>query len=270
MAVVQDKAGKNYWDSVWEEIEIPEPANPHSSGIRNLFYRRLDGIFREIFSSDKPQGKKILEVGCAQSVLLPYFAREFGFKVAGLDYSEIGCQQERQILQKAGVEGEIVCADFFNPPEHLLASFDYVFSNGVAEHFSPTEGCLSAFAAFLKPGGTLITFIPNMTGSVGWLTKVFNRPVYDIHFPLTDKQLKNAHENAGLEVSLCRYFLSTNFSVPNVIGLEQSLLSTKIKKYFIFGLGGFSRLVWLLENKTRFLPTTKIFSPYIVCVARKN
>lgn len=266
---IKDKAGKQFWDGVWNETVIPKAANPHLPGIKNLFVRRMDKFFRGIFEGTETIGKSFLELGCGTSIWLPYFAKEFGFKVTGIDYSEIGCGQERQILQKADVEGEIICADFFNPPSSLLGTFDYVYSGGVVEHFLPTEDCISAFAAFLKPGGTMITTIPNLTGTIGWLVKVINRPVYDTHVLLDVDSLRAAHEKVGLQVSVSRYFLSTGFSMVNVFGLDQSLLSTKIKKHIIRSLGRLSVLCLAAENKITRMPETKMFSPYMVCVAHK-
>lgn len=269
VAAVQDKAGKNFWDDLWGGMDIPSAVNPQLPGAGNLFNRRLDALYHQIFAGIDTKQKTFLELGCAMSVWLPYFAKEFGFRVTGLDYSEIGCEQERQVLQKAEVQGEIICADFFNPPAELTEQFDYVYSSGVAEHFIPTERCLAAFASFLKPGGTMITIVPNLTGTVGWLTKACNRPVYDIHVLLENDDLQRAHEKAGLTVDFCRYFLSTGFGVANVSGLDQSSTATKIKKHLIKNLERLSVLIWMIENNSFPLPATKIFSPYVVCVARK-
>jgi len=210
-----------------------------------------------------------LALGCGTSIWLPYFVREFGFKVSGVDYSEIGCRQEKQILQQAEVEGEIVCADFFNPPAYLLEKSDYVYSFGVAEHFTPTEDCLSAFASFLKPGGTMITMIPNMTGAVGRLQKFASRSVYDIHVLLTDKALQAAHQKAGLEIVSCHYLLSTGFGLVNTSGLNQSAPLVKIKNQIVKTLGRLSVLAWFMENKIGRFPVVRSFSPFVFCVARK-
>lgn len=266
---IKDKAGKDYWDSCWEEQKLPDAMNPHLPGLRNLYNRRLDELLRSIFAGTETKGKKLLEVGCAMSTFLPYFAKEFDFDITGLDYSEIGCEQERRVLQKAGVKGEIVCADFFDPPEDLLETFDFVSSFGVAEHFIPTEKCLSAFATFLKPGGRMITIIPNMTGSVGWLTKVLNRPVYDIHVLLDKDDLGEAHKKAGLKVKKCDYFLSNGFGILNVNGLPPDSLTTKIKSQLMRSMGRMSVLFWSLEDRTVRMQNTKFLSPYIYCVADK-
>lgn len=270
MAKVEDKAGKEFWDEMWSGAAVPTAADPALSGLGNLFTKRIDKLFSEIFRDLETQGKQFLELGCGSSIWLPYFAKHFGFKVTGVDYSEIGCRKEVQILRKAGVDGDVVQADFFKPPEELIESFDFVYSSGVAEHFTPTEACLSAFAAFLKPGGTMITTVPNMTGAVGWLQRSASRSVFDIHVLLTDDALRAAHEKAGLEIVTCEYFLSTGFGIANTNGENQANLIVRLKNHLLRGLGRLSVLVWLAESKIGKLPATKLFSPYIFCVARKK
>jgi SAM-dependent methyltransferase len=61
------------------------------------------------------------------------------------------------VLDAAGVPGEIVCADLFAPPPHLLAQFDVVVSFGVVEHFDDTAACVAACARLVKPGGLMVT-----------------------------------------------------------------------------------------------------------------
>jgi len=116
-------------------------------------------MFHECFHKAFPyvdiSDQKLLEIGCGGSAWLPYFAKEFGFEVYDIDYSELGCQQAAQVLENEGVEGEILCADFFSPPEHMLGDFDTVGSRGVVEHFEDTAAWASAFSKFLRPGGVM-------------------------------------------------------------------------------------------------------------------
>lgn len=225
--------------------------------------------FVELFKGVETTGKSLIELGCGASIWLPYFAKEFGFKVSGLDYSEAGCEKERRILANSGIEGEITCGDFFDPPKELLGKFDFAYSSGVAEHFVPTERCLSAFAAFLKPGGTIITLVPNLTGVIGTILKSINRPVYDIHVLLDTEGLRTAHEKAGFEVVECRYFLSSGFGMAKAGGVDANTLRDKANKAMLRVLEGVSAVTWAIENKSFRLPESRLFSPYVYCVAKK-
>lgn len=268
-AAVKDKAGKKYWDNEWSVVDAPAAVDPSGPGPRNLFARRMHELFRSIFEKYETAGKKFIELGCGSSIWLAYFSKEFGFEVSGLDYSEIGCEQERKILANAGVQGDIVHGDFFDPPPHLREKYDFVYSSGVAEHFVPTETCLAAFADFMKPDGVMITIVPNLTGVLGRLVKLTNKPVYDIHVPLDAETLRKAHISAGLEVVSCDYFLSSGFGVANVSGLPPDRTSTKIKKALLKSLERMSVITWMIEERTFKLPNSRLFSPYIVCIAVK-
>jgi len=265
-----DKAGEAYWSQAWQNHAPNPPRDPHIPGPRNYAMRRFHRFFTRLFSGMNAAGKKFLEIGCARSVWLPYFAKAFGFKIYGLDYSEIGCRQAREILAQEGLRGEIVFGDLFAPPAELLKKFDLVWSYGVVEHFSDTAGCLKALAQFLKPKGTAITLIPNMKGAIGFLQKTLHRPIYDIHVPLSPDELRLAHEPAGLRVSWCGHFLSTSFGIVNVNTGAPPTAKTRRQDFLIRNLSRFSKLIWALETYTVPLPATTLFSPYIICVAIKE
>jgi 2-polyprenyl-3-methyl-5-hydroxy-6-metoxy-1,4-benzoquinol methylase len=264
-----DRAGREYWDAVWGDDKLPEAVHPHTPGLHNLYNRRVDAFLRRAFVSMETSGKKLLEIGCARSAWLPYLAREFGFRISGLDYSEQGCEQERRILSRSGVGGEIVCADLFAPPSELLGVFDVAISFGVVEHFRDTASCLRASAAFLKPNGLLVTQIPNMTGLIGRLQKLVNPATYKVHVALTREQLAAAHQQAGLTVAHCDYFLSTGFGVVSLHGLDDTKPSTRSKRRILSIMKKTSVLVWAVEDATVPLPPTRLFAPSIFCVARR-
>ncbi|PZS09929.1 MAG: hypothetical protein DLM64_09720 [Solirubrobacterales bacterium] len=263
-----DKAGREFWDQQWEYRHVPEAVDPRSPGLSSLFSRRMHAFFERAFAGLETHSSSLLEVGCARSPWLPYFAKEFGFAVSGVDYSLVGCEQARAVLAGAGVGGEIVCADLFDPPERLRASFDVVVSLGVVEHFAQTARAIEACASFLAPGGTLITFVPNLVGVVGRFQRRLDRSIYDIHLPLRADELRQAHAAAGLAMVECDYFLSVGFGIMHVSGAGADPRLTAAKRATIRILEGVSVLVWWLEDRTRCLPATRWLSPYIACVAR--
>lgn len=262
--------GKAYWNGVWQDVDLPAVLNPHNRSLRHHVNRCLHDYLKERFRDLETQGTKLLEVGCARSQLLPYFAREFGFEVHGIDFSETGCEMARAILKREAVDGTIYLADFFAPSSELLSQFDVVFSYGVAEHFPVTESCLSAFAAFLKPDGMLVTIVPNMVGFIGTVQKLINRPIYDIHIPLDTKMLEDAHKKAGCRPLACDYLISSNFGVCNLIGVKRFSISWPFKKALLTGLIGFSVGVWFMERVVGKFKPTRALSAYVTCVAVKR
>jgi 2-polyprenyl-3-methyl-5-hydroxy-6-metoxy-1,4-benzoquinol methylase len=262
-----DQAGRDYWDSVWTDAELPAPVDHADPNFRNYINRVLAAYLDRPLAA-LPPGARLLEVGCARSAWLPYFARRYPLTVTGIDYSEPGCAAEREVLRRADVKGEVIHADLFDPPAHTLGAFDAVLSFGVVEHFEDTAGCIEAIARFAKPGGIVVTTIPNMTGCVGLLQRLFNPAVFAIHVPLTAPALAEAHRSAGLRVESSGYLLSTNFGVVNLHGLPDSP-RTRGFAAALLQLTRLSKLVWMLEGRFRPLPATRAFAPYAVCCARR-
>lgn len=270
MTLPPDRVSRAFWDKQWATESIPRPVDPEDGSLRNTLRRAFHAYFSRYLAPMR--GKPdidLLEVGCGRSIWLPYFAREFGFRVTGVDYSETGCQKSREILAAQHVSGTVLHQDMFLPPADMIERFDVVVSFGLVEHFEDTAGVIRALAAFLKPGGVMITNIPNMRGTIGFVQRLFNRPVYDQHVPHTDASLSAAHETAGLQVQDCGYFLSTgyntlNFQHPDRDGTVHPVAAAV--KLFLVSL---SVAVWFLEKPVGRLPVSRSFSPYVNCVAIK-
>jgi 2-polyprenyl-3-methyl-5-hydroxy-6-metoxy-1,4-benzoquinol methylase len=259
-----DKAGKAYWDSVWRDASPPAFIDARDPALANALNRRFHEAFVQAFAGRRTQGAALIEIGCARSPWLPYFAKEFGFRVSGLDYSEIGCRQEEEVLRRAGVAGRVHCADMFHPPQELRGGFDAVVSFGLVEHFERTAEAVGACAGFARPGGLVVTCVPNLKGLLGALQRRIDRAIYDLHVPLDAADLARAHEAAGLRVRTARMLLPLNLGVLNMSARRPALpwkLAAKAGEIL-------TRAVWALD-RARPLPETPYFSPYAFCVAEK-
>lgn len=265
-----DKAGQEFWNSLWRSSDVPRPVDPSDKTLHNWVNRQFHQLFVRLFDRSRTPDMTLLEVGCGKSAWLPYFSKEFAFKISGLDYSPIGCEMARKILLANGAPGDIVEADLFHPPAHLFGGFDVVASFGLVEHFDDTTLCIKALSRFLKPGGLLITSIPNMVGGVGVIQKIVNRPVYDIHKLIDPAKLREAHTNAGLDVLECAYFISSSFGVNNLAGISANTPSYLLRKAVLGILARSSMIMWWIEGIGIKFPTNRLTSPYINCVARKS
>jgi SAM-dependent methyltransferase len=265
--VDESRAPREYWDLVWQKGDLPRPIDPRDRSLKNHVELEFDALFKETFTAQcSGHASSLVELGCARSVWLPYFSKEFGFHVTGVDYSPLGCDQARATLAREEVKGEIILADILRPPAYLLNRFDYAVSFGVVEHFEATHECLKACAAFLKPGGMLLTAIPNMKGLVGWLQKYLAKEVYDVHVPLDARALRREHELGGLTILRCEYFCFLNFGVLNLNRIRRSFLGLSLSR----ALNAISAATWTLERMGPRLPVNRITSPYIVCVSMKK
>lgn len=264
-----DKAGAQYWDAVWDYDQIPDPIDPEDPALDNYFNQRLHAYFKNIFQeiAPAPEKQSIIEIGCGGSRWLPYFQKQFGFQISGIDYAPQGSNLAQKILEKADLKGDIFQGDLFAPSEELKNKFDIVFSNGLVEHFKPTESVIMAMKEFVKPGGYFITFIPNMRALQGFLQKHLNPSVYDIHVPMNKKELIEAHEKSGLKIINACYLGSINlgavnlsnhhfFGMPPSVWYRSAALVTKP--------------VWILEKLGLPEFANPVTSPYIACVAKKE
>ena len=269
MRSVVDRAGRIYWEQHWSDKPLPNDKKVGGGIITNYVNRRIEEYFAEAFANIETSGQQLLEIGCARSIWLSYFTNTFGFKVSGIDYSARGCEDTKRSLANDGISSEIVCADFFAPPSWMNDRYDVIVSFGVAEHFQDTPACIKAFAKMLKPGGVMITFIPNMAGLIGHVQRLVDRAVFDIHMQLNANDLRQAHEKASMEVLKCNYFLSTNFGVCNIEKRTPQTISWLCKKSLVAALLRISMAVWLVEECVVFIKPNLVTSPYIACLARK-
>lgn len=206
-----------YWRAFWQAGTLPRPVDPADRSVRGRARARIFAALAEALGPAVPGAppRRLIEIGAGASSWLPAFARTLGFEVAGIDYEPLGCEQARAILAEAGVAGTIVEADAFDPPQDLLCAFDAVISLGVVEHFADTAAAIGAFARFARPGGRVVTLIPNMRGLMGFVQRRVSRPIFERHVPLSQGQLVAAHEAAGLRVEFARPVLFANLLVLN-------------------------------------------------------
>ena len=257
-----DKAGATYWDDNWSKVEFPKAFDENDQSLDNYVNLHLHAFFKNLLKDKKKFS--VLEIGCANSIWPIYFHQYFNAEVYGVDYSEVGCEKSRALLDHYHIPGEIYCADLFSPPSNLLQKFDLVVSFGVVEHFEDTAYCLKSCAAFVIPGGLLLTLIPNIPSVIGFIQKFVDREVYDVHVPLTKKKLINAHKATDLKLMHCEYFMSMNLSVVN----SGSFSSHRFNPFLRHALSGTSKASWILEKYGLKLPKNRLTSPYIMAVAK--
>jgi 2-polyprenyl-6-hydroxyphenyl methylase/3-demethylubiquinone-9 3-methyltransferase len=198
-------------DALWHEHggyyrETPSqllerPALPRLSFIRD---RRLAGLFA--LAQVGPHSR-VLEVGCGRSPWLPFLAKTMGCEVAGIDVEPFAADLAAANLRGAGVTGEIFCGDAFAPAQwpQLGESFDVVFSMGVLEHFGNPVDQIRALGAYVKPGGRLLTTVPNYQGVNSLLQRLVDRERLEMHVVYDRDRLAKVHEAAGFTTVTAGY-----------------------------------------------------------------
>lgn len=261
------KSSNDYWENEWEKFDPSEEISLDEKDSKNLLYILIAKNLRKVFSLNniKPNST-FFEIGCGGSRWLPFFAKEFGFKVGGVDYTDSGVAGALNACKHSNIKANIIKGDYEQMSSALSGErFDVVASFGFVEHFEDTKQCISHIMKVSKKNGIIITIIPNMAGLYGLGYKLLKPSVYAIHNPLDLRQLAKGHLDNKLELIDEQYLLST----PGIIGI------TKDSDVGLFGfikdvLRKSTQFLWFLELKGLYLPRTKFFSPYIMCVYKNN
>jgi 2-polyprenyl-3-methyl-5-hydroxy-6-metoxy-1,4-benzoquinol methylase len=249
-----------YWDQGYvARHEAAELTFDWRNHVDCLIAGKIEGIGLE--------GKRVLEVGAGDSMWLPYLAKKYpGAHFAGVDFSHAGCRRlaDRVAAAHTPLTIDIHNEDMFAAQSVLHGAFDVVLSFGVVEHFTDLPAALLAKRRYLADQGRMFTLIPNMAGSIGSLTKRFNRQVFDMHNPHDWKSFLDGHHRAGLTVTSGGYLGSSNFGVLSSCFEHRSGMSWHA---YVF-LTRLSKAISLAESRLGNLPVSKTFSPYIYAISR--
>jgi 2-polyprenyl-3-methyl-5-hydroxy-6-metoxy-1,4-benzoquinol methylase len=148
---------QEYW---WNEA--------HSeNGIARLF-RRLERSYREFVVADhvrfldfcargnRNSGKLLLDIGCGSGTFL-HVARSHGFVPHGMDASARAVEIARKLYGLPVRQGEIGSKIWGDN------QFDFITMFHILEHLPDPRRALRYAGGLLKPGGTLIIQVPNVS-----------------------------------------------------------------------------------------------------------
>ncbi len=259
-------SSQEYWDLVLEEAKLPRV------NTRRAYHYSVTMDFIDAFLRNQPY-TSFFEVGCGSSGWLPYFAQEYGLKVSGIDYSVVGCRLAEENLRILGISyGEIICKDIFENDCTSGKRYDVVFSYGVIEHFEKPEDIIRIFSSFLNPGGIMITLVPNLNGSMGWLSRRFMPDIYKMHRVISQQQLQGYHENNALKNLRTNYAGTFTLAVLPFVRSSHWLFreGSVQRKIVVFGFNTFDKLASRMFRLLKINMPTKRFSPYLISIAEKN
>lgn len=253
-----------YWDDQWRRLDVGNHYAALEWIRRSYPYAALDRLLRSALPVDPT--KTFVEIGSGPGRFLIYFHRVFGYQVSGCDYSPASCTLARENLARAGVRGTIHHADLFE----FEGQYDVVYSGGVIEHFESPAPILERFTRLLRPGGYLVTTVPNLRGLNGLYRRLLKPDTFDTHRPITLAELRAWHGGLGLhEVlataygSLCLSRLPTH-AFPRAPRLQRFVWTP----LFRAGWAASNRLCFLLDRTGLRVDGSQI-SPHLLVVARR-
>ena len=150
----------------------------------------------------------------------------------------------------AGVKGHIFCGDFFEMGAEWNGFFDVAVSFGVVEHFTDPISIIGLAGRFLKPGGIMVTVVPNTEGMVFGLQKAINRDLFEAHKVFSLRDLSVYHEKAGLELQATGYLQFMDLSILNY----DRLFSGWPRKLLLRTITGMNMLFLYLQKLTGLFP----------------
>jgi len=244
---------KSDWEKLWHA--------PHSA----RRYLTLPHGFEPILEKylPRPADGRILdflEIGCFPGRFLYYFAKEFGYRVSGLDFVA-ETEEITGWLSELGVNAQVVVADFFHfQPER---TYDVVASFGFVEHFPNWEEVLERHLALLNPGGTLVIEFPNFRYGQYWLRRFLQPDILEGHcLEVMDPGMwARAMKTRGLEIIYRGYYQT--FLLWG--GLSGKGAAKVMKKVAMEPLRFLQRII----KKFHIDYPNRYFSPYCYIIARR-
>ena len=192
---VKPLTDESYWTTLWDgqrhKVRHLRWAYVANRQLAKLFHRALTGF----------KHPTLIELGCADSLWLPYLARNYDGNCYGVDFSEVGCQLAQRNLALAGTKATIICEDLFAFAKTHRGTFDFVYSMGLVEHFSTPQAILGEMYSLLKPGGTMLTVTPNLRGMYTPIARVASPKLLATHKVILPIGLAAALRDVGFHVT---------------------------------------------------------------------
>jgi 2-polyprenyl-3-methyl-5-hydroxy-6-metoxy-1,4-benzoquinol methylase len=164
---------QSFWDQAHSRnrirLRLPSSLNVSVADQKRLLRRYL-----------RP-GMKVLEIGFAPGKMLAWAAKAMGVEASGIDYSQPGVEQARELFAALGITADLRCEDVFRST--FRPGFDVVCSFGVIEHFDDPRPIVRLHMEMLRPGGLALITIPNYAthSPYGALQRYFDPDLVDVH-----------------------------------------------------------------------------------------
>lgn len=129
-------------------------------GHHDDFVTQLGIGHRRFLRSHRRQGRRgatLLDIGCSTGLFVEA-ARRAGFLAAGVEHDAAAVRAGRELFPQIDVtQGELASFVAARPD----ARFDFVTMFEVVEHVADPRGLVAQATTLLRPGGTLVVFVPN-------------------------------------------------------------------------------------------------------------
>ncbi|MBW2316008.1 MAG: class I SAM-dependent methyltransferase [Deltaproteobacteria bacterium] len=142
-------------------------------GERKAFFKELERqryewepSILEFARFERGRGRRVLEIGVGAGTDFINWARH-GAELSGIDLTEAGVALANERLALEGLTDDVQVGNAEALPFDD-DSFDIVYSYGVLHHSPDTERCLAEVHRVLRPGGTALIMLYNVTAWTAW------------------------------------------------------------------------------------------------------
>lgn len=207
-------------------------------------------------------GMSCVEIGAYPGASLCYLAKKFGYKPTAIEYRDDAADIGRLFEHNGIADLEIINDDFLGLKG---LQFDVVTSFGFVEHFADYRKMIALHVEMMKPGGYLVLAVPYLGGLQGVLRKLLLTPealaeLYRTH----NRQVMSLSEMEGNLERLGLTLLYGDFVMGGRFWVAPD--SPRIRP----GLRWLAQAVALLDRVVLGkIPSSFLYSPMIVCIARK-
>jgi SAM-dependent methyltransferase len=191
-------------------------------------------------------------------------------RVTGIEVLSYAAELARANLQGAEATGEVLVGDAFllSRRAELRGRFDLVYSMGMLERFADVVARISALSLYLKPGGRILTTVPNLQG-VNWLLQrvidlkpLRSQVIYDV------RRLEKVHEAAGLRSVAAGYVGWCDGFLTSSLGAQ-----TRLRRIVHRGACtavGLCAEGWRRATRGRVTPEMRWVAPYVFYVGVRD
>ncbi len=245
---------KDFWSNSWKKVSLPVQYS-----YREYAYQTIDKTISAYLKKDY---KTFLEIGGCPGRWADYFFHKFNLVSDSMDYDENNIKITKQNYKLLKIKGRAFLGDITKKNKKNYQKYDVVLSDGLLEHFINSQDVFDNHLTYLRRGGLLIMGVPNIKKS--WLYNHFAKKdqiAYNGYRHISRKELYHHAQRNNLKILFCNYI-----GVFNIGVVHSYKLSFITQKIFV----GVNLLANFLLKMFKIKKETKIFSPYIYIIARKQ
>lgn len=201
--------------------DINAPGEPimdqqqRESGLYEVRKRNFEQL-TSLLSTLKPEGGKLLDVGCAHGWFLSAARKHFDV---------LGVEPDRNIYEVCRSKELTVRNGFFPTIINAQESFDVIVFNDVFEHIEDSNFILQACRQHLNDNGLLLLNLPNQKGIMYHVTKILYKLGVESMFErLWQKGLPSPHLHYFNQENLGQLLIQQKFEVVNKGTLDTLVL----------------------------------------------